>query len=113
MRTVILFNLENGDAIYGNDNGEIGYFSNELLEQSYFGKLSKDGPRVVVVRDRAHKVILPTHDTYGQQQKHDMETIELNKCLIDTPVGEYIVRCGYGPKADIWIIQGTANKVPT
>ena len=111
MRIAVLFNLENGGAISGNDNGEIGYVANEWLEQSYFGKLSKDGPRTVMVPDRIHKIILPTHDTYRRKQKNDIETIELNKYVVEAPDGDYIVRCGYGPKTDYWIIQGTANKV--
>ena len=123
MRIAILFNLENGDAIIGNDKGEVGYASSEFLEQYFYGKLSKNSPKVVMASPGADKFIMPIPHDLGKISLHfigigleygdsDRETVELQKYIAETPSGDYIVRCGYGEKTDTWVIRGVPTKAP-
>ena len=101
MRIAILFNLENGDAIFGSDKGEVGYIPEELRDQ-YTSELT-----VIKAREGTHQFLLPR----GGYPSSDVETIELNKCLVPTYDGFYVVRCGYGKISKTWIVKGDAKKL--
>jgi len=101
MKIGYLFRLDDGSQIAGNDKGEIVYISRELSDHLE-GELT-----VIRAREGTHQFLLPR----GGYPSSDVETIELNKCLVPTYDGFYVVRCGYGKISKTWIVKGDAKKL--
>ena len=101
MKIGILFKLKDG-AIIGNNKGDVGYMSKDLCDSDI------DKLRVIKAHESSYVFRAPL-DT-GMPPA--TETIELNKGVVPTPDGLYVIRCGYGNVSETWIIQGVPTKVP-
>ena len=103
--------LDPGCYIFGDNRGQVGLISEELVEDAGASiERFKNAPKVIrapVICGGYFKMFCPREDltTYlddiPAKATFEIETVELNKYIIEN---RWIIRCGYNEKANTWVV---------